>query len=433
MSRAKRKCVCQIDGVEYHVVNRADFDEAIDELVERFNGVVVSTDSPLLDVYGIRKYRKVLIACFDAVDVPPAAPLVGVEPNPGPNNKNKKKPVVRQPKKKKHKQRVRRVRGNDITTAYISSLVDPFQHPGVKLGWGTMVPTTLAQAYVRGVTTTNGDGSLVLVALPQACSNNGWGSVSFFANGAAVANATSAVASYDATAIAASFSSARVVSIGLRSYPIIAATATPGVVYSGAIPTTTTTILATMSPNDFYAFPTSHMSVGISGGSSTGRPIDVSSFEFKAYAVNADGYGYSNIEIEENIPFSIPYQAYSGLPASTSVAYEFVMNFEGTEQLKHSAAPLGQGDAGSGDSLLSSVWGSIERMWATVKPALPPSGRPGIQSADQDGLLASVFRRVGSGVVKSIANSSGQQLGRAGLNYLAGGYGGGAGQRMLMA
>jgi len=53
------------------------------------------------------------------------------------------------------------------TLEYCKSLADPFEFSGPRLGWGCMVPTNVVQAYVRGSTTANADGSVSLMMLPN--------------------------------------------------------------------------------------------------------------------------------------------------------------------------------------------------------------------------------------------------------------------------
>jgi len=266
-----------------------------------------------------------------------------------------------------------------VTGEYLKSLCDPFEHSGVKLGWGTLVPTRVSQSYVRGTTTANADGTCSILAFPDQVLagwiNNGGAAVNFTAGGIAVASS-------NAAAVNTNFTSGRVVSIGVRSYPVIAATSVPGIVYAGALQDLTQAQAALLTTNDLIAFPTSHMSIGNLGASSTGRPIDSTSFEFFDQVVNAGGFlGTTTV----SVPFTIPYQAYSGLPASCVIAYEIVLNFEGIFKLQHGATPLGMGEDTDRTGLLSTQWNSVEQLWSAISPLLPPPGRPFEWAAVLDG------------------------------------------------
>jgi len=267
------------------------------------------------------------------------------------------------------------------TEAYVKSLVDPFEYSGGPLGWGTMLPTTVQQAYRRGIATANADGSLVLVCNPSATST-----LAFWTGGAAIAGPGGVANAMDLAAITANYTDARVISFGIRSYPIIAATSVPGVVYSGALPCPVWTDLVaggTLTPNDFAAFPTSHMSIGRDGACATGRPADPTSFEFEPWVVS--GFSANYQDPSDDIPFSVPYNAYISLPASALVAYEVCVNFEGIAKVATgtSAMGLGQGTA-STSTTLADVWGTVERMWGSLKTILPPPGREGSGTASTD-------------------------------------------------
>jgi hypothetical protein len=278
---------------------------------------------------------------------------------------------------------------NPLTADYLKSLVDPFEFSGPKLGWGTMVPTRVVQAYTRGTATANADGSLVLLAAPTCT-----GMVAIYNGGAAVAGPTSVLNAGDQGTIQSSFTDGRIVSIGIRSYPVIAATSVPGIAYAGALPCPLIAdmVVATgsLTPNDFVLFPSSHMSIGRDGCSATGRPSDPSSFIFTPYPIT--GANAPDVDV----PFSVPYNCYEGLPASAVVAYEVCLNIEGTTKESHGSVALGLADDSGG--VLSDVWNSIEQLWSGVKNILPSPGRAmeWIASYDADGL---------SGALKSAASS----------------------------
>jgi len=286
-----------------------------------------------------------------------------------------------------------------VTNDYIRSLLDPFEYRGCRLGWGTMVPTQLASAYLRTTVTANADGSLGLLAYPNAVNM-----LSVFAGGAAVAAATSSVNATDAAAIAANFDTGRPISIGIRAIPSIALTSAPGFCYAGALPGMTNTSANALTVNDLVAFPTSILAGNaVTSGSSTGRPQDLNSFTFLAQAVNASGFAGTT-----PLPFSVPYLAYTGMPAGATVSVEVVFNFEGIELLAHSAAGLGTGEVAE-TSLLSNAWNSIESMWSSVKQVLPPPGRAMEAIAALDARFPNVKGRVASNMLGRMTQNYSQQ------------------------
>jgi hypothetical protein len=298
----------------------------------------------------------------------------------------------------------------DPTTAeYILSLCDPFEHSGVQLGWGTMVPTTIAQCYLRGTATANADGSLVLAVGPSSDFLIG-----LWTGGAGVTGPASGVAAFDNTAITANFTDARIVSSGIRSYPVIAATSVPGIVYAGALPAPLITDLltgGTLTPNDFAAFPTSHMSLGVDGASSSGRPIDPTSFILTPGVI-----GNANYTAKE-FQFSAPYNVYLGLPANAVVAYEVVMNIEGTMKVAHTAGSILRNDK-SWSKKLSDIWTTAEKMWSTLSRILPPPGRAFEWAAGQDADTLALLM-AGMDVAGGGGGISVKTLGRLGSSAVA--------------
>jgi len=224
-----------------------------------------------------------------------------------------------------------------------------------------MSPSQIQSAYVRLTTAANADGTAAFVACPNAK-----GILSYYLSGAAVARTAQADAT-DLAAISASFGSGRCVSIGIKAFPSIAATSAPGVCYSGALDGMTDTILSALVPNDFVAFPNSRQDIASLGCSATGRPIDTDSFAFANAQV--DGTGYTTTA---KIPFSLPFVAFTGLPASASIALEVVFNFEGLYLTKHLSTGMGSGSFGDN---LANYWPNFETMYGKIRPYLPSPGQ----------------------------------------------------------
>jgi hypothetical protein len=247
-----------------------------------------------------------------------------------------------------------------ILDTYVNSLNDPFEYEGPRLGWGCLVPTTTATAYLRTTVTANADGSLGLIAMPNAKyllqTNNA---------GAAVAT-WSGTAATDLAACTANFSFGRCISLGIKAFPSIAATVAPGASYAGNIYGQSAAAgvqsLASFTPNDLASLPQSQLGIGSNGATSTGRPVDTTSFQFRTETVDNVGY-YST-----PIPFALPYIGFTGLPASASVVVEVVMNFEALEANAHASAGLGNGTTVA--ETASSTWASLEQFYAAARPQI---------------------------------------------------------------
>jgi len=282
--------------------------------------------------------------------------------------KKKKKPApkTRSRKRGRASRQVSRA-AMTATAAYISSLVDPFDNPPGPMGFGCLTPTTCNTAYFRGVVNSNGDGTLTLAAVPNSKKllylNNA---------GAAVATWTTGDAS-DQAVISSNFDGGRCVSIGIRAFPSIAATAVPGVCVVGALPFQSVTSLTAMTTNDLITLPTSHIYRGYEGGSSTGRPVDPSSWTFRSETTDAFGYAGGTV-----IPFTIPYVAFSGFGAASPVYVEVIMNFESMPNISHQATPLNPNlESKSNGPTLSDEWPNVERMWNSIRGTIPTPGQPG--------------------------------------------------------
>jgi len=180
--------------------------------------------------------------------------------------------------------------------------------------------------------------------------------------------------------------------MGLRAFPAQPLTASPGAVYTGAFNASNfNNSINNISNSDFASLPTSIMSIGNSGASATGRPIDPESFIFNTQTV--DGLGYSNtMYYDVDIPFSCPYISFQGLPATTKVYVEWVVNIEAIAAIEHNTGPLLSGFDDQEKATLSDIWPSFESMWNKVRCILPTPGRgsEGIASLDAQTLTAAI-------------------------------------------
>ncbi len=282
-------------------------------------------------------------------------------------NKNKNK------KSKAARQVTNNLPAKVLAQSYIDSVNDPFENQGCKLGWGCLVPSTLATGYWRGVYQANADGALAFCLLPNAT-----GALRIANGGQAVSFATAALTTslLDAVPLDANYSSARVISGGMRAYPSIPLTSAPGAVYAGAIPSLTYTQSQAFTPAGLTASPYMKQFRAYEGATSTLRPIDTFSFEFDTRNVSGTIVWAGN----SDIPVSIPYLCFVGLPANAAVFLEVVLNYECIAKSVVDTASLAFGDKQQSD-LMASYFPSMETMWNTVKPYLAAAGRYGAQTA----------------------------------------------------
>jgi len=275
-----------------------------------------------------------------------------------------------------------------MANSYIASLNDPFTFQGPRLGFGTLVPTAVNSMYYRGAVTSNADGTLALLIIPSVVQL-----LQFYDGGLNNAGHTS-VAATDQSALQANFSSARVISMGLRCFPNIAATDAPGVSFQGAMPGMTINRLAAMTPADFISYPQGRIGIASNGSIATGRPQDPDSFIFYEQLINiGSGGGFSD---DDDLPFSTPYVVYQGLPSDTVVYVEVVVNVEVIQLYEHSAAPMSiQQTPGP---TLSSAFPSVERMWEYVSPKL-------------GSVASNAITAIGNGLSSMIGSSAGKALG----------------------
>jgi len=339
------------------------------------------------------RHGSLFCQCGDAVVTPPvsppAKPLVGVEPNPGPIPLPKgtiqeiaakvKQQIQGGGKKKKKRGGGRRGGGGNnggsmgmtLTKAYIDTLRDPFQHGPLRLGFGTMVPTTVGTAFLRTSITSHTDGSFGAVLFPSLGSVNsavatqisGAGSFSWaFTPYANLANVTSL------------FDECRVVSAGIRVMPLTAPGGIPGVLYTGSISTTSSASFILNNITGLSNLPNTEFGPGDKGATMTYRPTDFSSYEFN-----------ENVKTHTNTGWvwngSCPFIVGKNFPASTIVIIEFVINLEGISGTGATAASNIDSDS---NPKLSDYVPSLDALWARVSRELE---HPGQFTANLDSMV----------------------------------------------
>jgi len=203
--------------------------------------------------------------------------------------------------------------GSAFEVAYLKTINDPFEYPGVHLGFGCMVPTVLSFAYARGSFAANADGSFIVGAQPAIGTSGNF-------TGGSNSGATSAVTyGYGVCSNATNlgiFSYARVISGGLRVRVGQAMTAAPGVMVGFSASTgASATLSSTNTPTQCLNLPQAQMAWGNETVQVTWRPRDANDFDFQLIG---------------NTPVSSGelYVAGTGFPASVTVFYEAVFHLE---------------------------------------------------------------------------------------------------------
>lgn len=250
--------------------------------------------------------------------------------------------------------------------AYINTLNNPFEYPPVKLGWGTMVPTSLYTCFGRGsFTSSSTDGSFALVLDPSIGSAN---APFHIFNTTATSTASTTAGYSNATPVSAAVGEARVVSAGIKVIPMVPATSVPGVLYAGCIPgVAPNQIFGVETPTTFSTMPFLDVGYGATGASAMIHPMDPVSFQFQ-YATDV-GQVVTGTNLWDT---GVAVIAGLGFPNSTIVYYEIVLNLEATNPMGIGAQAMTSPDLRDDDGArLSSYFPSVENMWSYISRYVP--------------------------------------------------------------
>lgn len=272
------------------------------------------------------------------------------------NNNNK-------PKKQKKKQATR----NSSKDCYANLLDYPFDTIPCKLGWGTMVPTALGTAVVRGTYTCNADGSIGIFLVPtlgaagttssplavcQAGAGTAtWGNASWTNNGQFPTTVTDTI---------------RVIAAGLKITPLVAATAAPGIVFAGNIAGESYTEVSSMTITQLQAYSTMTSFVTNNGViRANSRPLDNTAYEFLP-----NNYTGSTTA---QFPNSFPVVLCTGFPNGATVLIEAVMQFEYIPSTSTSTVKITDTIVDPKENKISKDFNSLENMWDYTVSRIHPS------------------------------------------------------------
>jgi hypothetical protein len=343
------------------------FHETLQKLAYRLAECFCRPDSPCgpcRDIHSLIRRAENVVATV------PASRLVGIELNPGPNpvttvvlrvpSKPKTPKKKKIPKRKRNRNsKVPRLLSGDLFTQYVSSLNDPFNYPPPKLGFGCMVPTNIFTAYLRGQYTASTDGSFAIFCAPTVGSSL---SPIYYSNGLSTAVAWNPVTFPNAAIIGNSAGEGRVISSGIRVLPLQAATAAPGIIYSGAIPSASNSALVGYTSTLLAASPCLEFGDSRDGAVSVSRPSDLSAYIFTQSSLigNATGlWGQST-----------PVIVCLGLVPSSTVMVEVVVNVETIISVTNSQGNLvgaNPGGAPNVEPTVSDSFPSLDSLWSATK------------------------------------------------------------------
>lgn len=245
---------------------------------------------------------------------------------------------------------------------FINTLNDPFNHGPVKLGFGCMTSSQTATAYYRGSFTANADGSFAVFMAPSCA----FSADPIQTNASGISGTTWIGHQFtNKTAIQAAYQSARVVSGGIRVFCRQALTSAPGILFSGSLPSCTIAQAVALSPTAISNNQMFEMGSSISGATALTRPTSLQAYEFSPQTLDCGIY-----EIHPN---STVFVSGLGLPASTPIYYEAVLNFEalccnvGTGMLLAAQEP---------SPGLTDYFPSLDQLWSATKNFIVPSGVP---------------------------------------------------------
>jgi len=262
---------------------------------------------------------------------------------------------------------------DQFSQKYARSLCDPFDVAPDGLGLGTLIPTTILTAYLRGSFVTNADGSFQIVLNPSMVNqatptSTSGGFVTINNTATAVAPTwTTALAAFNQLSINSDFDMMRCLSGGLRIIPDTNFSSNPGMFYAGVIAPSaieggefgaysgvpgTIVALGNFTTSSLITLPCMELYRAFNSVEITWRPSELSDYDF-------DGFATTAVLVRNQVPVLVA--AGSGLPASSTVFFDSVFHYEGYDTQKfgsinHSYAASSSTAASAGYPSIDSVW-----------------------------------------------------------------------------
>lgn len=246
---------------------------------------------------------------------------------------------------------------------YADLLNDPFSVAPVKLGFGTMVPTTTATLYWRGILTTASDGTLSIAVFPGVNGSN----CGVFSNAGLFTTGVNWAQNQWANSSAVTgmgLQQIRFLGMGLRAYTNSGLNIQPGIWFVGSVPSTYPGAVTAQSASQLVTLPALKPGVTRTGARAVSRPQDNSSYEFTVAATPPSGYLASH---------SIPMIVIQNSAGASSIYVEAVCHIEGIEGLGSETANI-FGESTAPEPGLSDWFPSTEQLFKAVWPSLKDAG-----------------------------------------------------------
>jgi len=290
--------------------------------------------------------------------------------------------------KRTTKSRPRKQRPNTTDkNCYAKLLNYPFDSAPCRLGWGTMVPTQLGTMAYRATLQCFTDGAMAVFVMPTI-GINGSTSAAIQANLAGAGSTTWSpaawlnISQYPAQVM----ENCRIISVGLRVTPLVAATAAPGICFAGSIAGLTRTEMVALTPTTLQS--QSSLSSFVTNNNqivACSRPLDNQSYEF--LIVNSTG------SLTNSFSTSIPVVSLTGYPASSNILVEAILHFEYIPITNVNVERTNNSDYTTEEPKISNSFPSLEQMWRYTSTQLNPSAFLDTSSKVFNILAANSIRR----------------------------------------
>jgi hypothetical protein len=218
--------------------------------------------------------------------------------------------------------------------AYLRLLSDPWYASPVRLGWGTFIPTSVRQGWLRNLVTPNATSTCFCVVSTPAIASSA--TLPCFSNYYDAALGTTAVSSSvsqlafpatNATTLAVTADSARAIAGALRLTVRYPATSIRGSLYGLFVPDDTRATFLTGTYNYFINLFATRTAQSVAGGEISCevqyRPADVSSFQFGSGMVSNPAAGSASVGVPQLIIIGVGWPA-----AGFSVSWDVIWHYE---------------------------------------------------------------------------------------------------------
>jgi len=273
---------------------------------------------------------------------------------------------------------------NNMAMQYMKCLADPFKFGPVRAGFDTLLPTQVHTAYTRGTLIASLDGTARFFLNPGIFAGVS-SSISFVSNVPAWITGNYNNAAF----LNAQADEYRVLAMGIRAFPRIAATSAPGMCFMNLVPKMDFNELATYANYSATSATTMpYTQIHLASSNTTDfyqncwRPGDVSDFIFKGYdqplilntagtitlnSLNTSTGGWKDTTTAflDTIFTGLPVIAAAGTP----VYYEVIVHYETTDSIE--AINSETANDASPSVASEGTFSSLETMFRSMSNNLP--------------------------------------------------------------